>query len=202
MLTQCLCQAGRPNEAQRVFDESRANFEHGRAAAAELEIAATLGQHERVLELIRIRQARSMFPQASVVEETHALLKLTRYQQVIDIGAAISEPVHFNPTLDALAINVEIARGRQGSKVDAARLRRLVERNPTEPSVGMCASLLLDERKHAAECLARALDENKLVAYEIRDWALFDFPPYRAWLNAELHTRGIPLGRPYLRVVT
>lgn len=202
LLTQCLCLAGRPDEAQKIFDESRANFDPERTEAAEREIASTLGQHERVLDLIRRKQQRSMFPGASAVEETHALLKLARYEEVIDIGASISEPAWFNPTLDALAINVEIARCRQGRKVDGARLRRLVERNATEPSIRMCASLLLDDRKHAAECLSRALNENKLVAHTIRDWAIFDFPTCRAWLNSELHSRGIALGRPYLRVVT
>jgi hypothetical protein len=60
----------------------------------------------------------------------------------------------------------------------------------SEELAAFCAYLLLDEKAKAGELLEKIVKKDRTMAYEFKEWAIFDIPSHRVWLTETLRSRG------------
>jgi len=135
-----------------------------------------------------------VFPAEETLSEVHTLLHLARYDEAEAVSRAVLDPAHFAKPFDALILNFEIARQRQGHKVDKPRLLKIAERNRGSKEIGLCAHFLLDEKDRAADLMRKLVQKDRTFAYILNEWALFSTTPNKNWLTSTLSSKGLDPG--------
>lgn len=186
-----LCFVGRYDEAQTFLGEAAEFNTHKFCNELQIDIDTARGNYDRALHLLRAVKQDEVFPAGRVVEETHLLLLLGRNPEAESAARVVLEDANYSPKLAALIINLEIARQRQGHKVDKPRLIRVIDANLKEDDVCLCAQFLMDDKDKAADRLRDLVESNRAYAYRMREWTIFTPPAARNWVRTVLSSRGL-----------
>jgi tetratricopeptide (TPR) repeat protein/NAD-dependent SIR2 family protein deacetylase len=189
-----LCYAKRTDEAQLLLDEAKITLGPSVRDDMQIAIYGSLSQYEKELGLVRKKKREQVFPAEETLSEVHTLLHLARYDEAEAVSRAVLDPAHFAKPFDALILNFEIARQRQGHKVDKPRLQKIAERNRGSKEIGLCAYFLLDEKDRAADLMRKLVQKDRTYAYILKEWALFSTTPNKNWLTSTLSSKGLDPG--------
>lgn len=127
-----------------------------------------------------------------LVIEVHALLLLGREVEAAAVAKAFLEKISWSRSFGGpLIVNYELARRRQGEKVDRARLAEVANQAAGKDVQG-CCYFLLDVEQKAKECFMSLLKDNKGKVYDLREWSIFKDDSGRSFLKKICAGAGIP----------
>ncbi len=192
-LVKYLCYVERYEDAQSFLDDVGSAYSRKLCDEMRIGIETARGNYDRALHLVRRVKQDAIFPSERTVEETNLLLLLGRHSEAESGARAVLESTNYSPNLAALIINLELARQRQGCKVDKPRLGKAVEANFGDDAVCLGAQFLMDDKEHAAERLRKLVELDRTDAYDIRGWSMFATPPARNWVKTVLSAKGLDI---------
>jgi NAD-dependent SIR2 family protein deacetylase len=126
-----------------------------------------------VLAALRSSYSRHSPGVEDLVIEVHTLLLLGREPEAASVAKTFLEKISWNRISGGpLIVNYELARKRQGEKVDRARLAEVADQ-VAEKDVQGCCYFLLDVEQKAKDCFISILKEDKGRVYEFKEWSIF-----------------------------
>ncbi|MCU1128416.1 SIR2 family protein [Stenotrophomonas maltophilia] len=131
------------------------------------------GDLEGYLALLRSKQNQKRSEGITVVEETHALLLLRRFEEASKVAKASLDKSGWQKDAAALIVNYELAELKSGRTLNKRRIAEVESVCSNDLERSGCNYLLGNfEKSKSAFC--SALRDNKEDFFVISSWAIFD----------------------------